>query len=166
MVAATLLYKMNKKWGIFFATNPLIIIEGLVNAHNDLIAVSLAIIGIYFLREKKHVWGYIMLALSGGIKYITMPFILAGQKNSMVMRVVLIATFGLLAYLSIFTEIQGWYFLVLFAFLPYYETLIDKASIFFAGLLIAYYPYVLAAGWGEDQVQSKHIIMTDRKSVV
>lgn len=159
-VAAVLsLYRMNKKWGVFFATNPLVIIEGLVNAHNDLLAVSLTIIGIYLLREKKTAWARIILILSGGIKYITAPFILIGKKDSIVMRAVFIATCGLLAYLAAFTEVQGWYFLVLFGFLPYYENILDKANIFFAGLLIAYYPFVQAAGWGVDQIQDKHTII-------
>ena len=39
------LNKLNTKWAIFFATNPFVLIEGLTNAHNDFIAVGLAILG-------------------------------------------------------------------------------------------------------------------------
>ena len=49
LLAVYYLNKLNKRYAILFATNPLVIIEGLVNSHNDLISVSLAIIGAYFL---------------------------------------------------------------------------------------------------------------------
>src|SRR3989339_959552 len=69
------LNKMNKKWSIIFATNPLVIIEGLVNAHNDLIAVVLGIIGIYLLQKKRSVVSRILLITSAGIKYLTFPIV-------------------------------------------------------------------------------------------
>ncbi len=157
--AAVALYRINKKWALFFATNPLVIIEGLVNGHNDLLAVSIALISICLLRENKSVWARIILVVSGGIKYITAPFVFVGKKDSKATRAVFIITFGLLAYLAFTTEIQGWYFLVLFGFLPYYERILDKANILFAGLLVAYYPFVRAAGWGEAQIDAKHTII-------
>lgn len=49
LLAVYYLNKLNKRYAILFALNPLVIIEGLVNSHNDLIGVSLAIIGVYIL---------------------------------------------------------------------------------------------------------------------
>jgi len=74
LLGAKMLEKLNKKWAVMFVTNPLIIIEGLVNGHNDLIGLSLVIISIYCLFKKKKLLSLIMIILSIGIKYITLPF--------------------------------------------------------------------------------------------
>ena len=48
LLAVFFLNKLDKKWAIIFATHPLILIEGLISSHNDLIALCLAVIGIFF----------------------------------------------------------------------------------------------------------------------
>jgi hypothetical protein len=47
-----LISKLNKTWAIFLLTNPLLIIEGYLNLHNDWVALSLGLIGVYFLFKK------------------------------------------------------------------------------------------------------------------
>lgn len=155
-----LLGKMNKKYAIIFATSPLIIVEGLVSSHNDLIAVALAIIGIYYLQQKKNILSRIFLLFSGGIKYVTMPLIFLSLKNKKIQLAVFVALIGLIGYLSVFSEIQPWYFLSLFLLLPFYEKLVVNLNIFFAGLLFSYYPYVRFGEWGTiGNVNSKHQII-------
>ena len=155
------LKKMNNKWAIVFATHPLIIIEGLVNLHNDFIGLALAIIGIYFLLRTKKSWlARGLLILSGGIKYITLPLIGLFKKRKLVNYLILLAIIALLSYLSLFREIQPWYFLALFAFLPFFPKLIEKLDIFFFGLLLSYYPYIAFGGWDKAwKVQIKHQII-------
>ncbi len=155
------LEKMNKKWAVIFATHPLVIIEGLINSHNDFIALSLVLIGYYFLVKKKAIWGRIILLISGGIKYITAPFIFLSLKGKSKINLII---FGLLAltlvYLSFWQEIQPWYFLALLGFLPVYEELIDRLTIFFAGLLFSYYPYVAYGEWSRAaNITLKHLII-------
>jgi len=53
LLSVFLLKKTNRKWAMIFATHPLIIIEGLVNNHNDLIGICLAVIGLYYLTKNK-----------------------------------------------------------------------------------------------------------------
>ena len=172
-LAVYCLNRLNKKWAIIFATNPLIIIEGLVNSHNDLIAVCLAIIGIYYLFKKKNLLAKLLLLLSGGIKYITLPLIFLKKFKSQmtnnnsnskfkfqITKLIFIIEILVLVYLSIFREIQPWYFLTLFAFLPFYEQLIMRLNIFFVGLLLSYYPYIRLGGWDSvEKIQLKHIII-------
>ncbi len=158
-LAVYYLNKLNKKWAIIFATHPLVIIEGLINLHNDLIAVSLAIIGLYYLFRKKNLSARLLLLLSGGIKYITIPLVFI-KKNSLITKLIFISTLLILGYLSFFREIQPWYFLILFAFLPFYEELIGRLNIFFAGLLLSYYPYIRLGGWESvEKLSLKHIII-------
>ncbi len=182
------LNKLDKKWAIFFATNPLVLIEGLINTHNDFIAASFAIIGIFYMSTKKehmplflgtfintekksYYFGLLHLFFSAGIKYLTLPLLLLQpigsklNKRGMLKQLDLnlIAFIGaslILIYLSVAFEIQPWYFLTLFAFLPFYEKIISNLNIFFAGLLFSYYPYIRFGGWDKaSNIELKHWII-------
>lgn len=147
LLAVYFLNKMNKKWAIILATHPLIIMEGLVSSHNDLIALSLAVIGIYFFFNKKNLWARILLVLSFGIKYVTLPLIFLAKRNKIINYLALFALVVVVLYMRTKMEIQPWYFLPFFAFLPFFEELIVSFNIFFAGLLFSYYPYIFLGGW-------------------
>jgi len=155
------LKKLNNKWAVIFATHPLILIEGMVNLHNDFIGLALAIIGIYFLIKTKKSWlARGLLILSGGIKYITLPLVFLFKKRKRPNYLILLTVSALLAYLSFFREIQPWYFLAFFGFIPFFDQLIEKLDVFFFGLLLSYYPYIAFGGWDKAwKVQIKHQII-------
>lgn len=144
------LEKLNKKWAIIFATSPLILIEGLVNGHNDLISVTLVLIGIYYLLHKKNrIVSGVFIILSVGIKYLTLsflPLVFKIKNNSLL---TFLTVFGILIFWNFKSEIQPWYFIMLFGLLPFYENIILNLNIFFLGLLLSYYPFVRFGGWGE-----------------
>ncbi len=159
-IAVYCLNKIDKKSALIFATHPLIIVEGLVNTHNDLIGVSLAIAGLYYLEKEKNWAGRLFLLLSTGIKYITFP-VLAIQKNN---RIITFGAFAVqllvLFYLSVFNEIQPWYYLTLFVYLPFFKDMISLFDIFLFGLLMSYYPYIFLGGWdSKEKVELKHQII-------
>lgn len=153
------LSKVDRVSAMLFATSPLVIIEGLVVAHNDLIATSIALVGTVFLYSKKYVGARMLYLLSAGIKYMTFPVIFL-SKNAKT-NVIALAGIGMvLLYLALKSEIQPWYFLVLFALLPFYKKLIFSMNIVFAGLLFSYYPYIRLGGWDtQDKVDMKHAVM-------
>lgn len=161
LLAVHYLQKLNNKWALMFATHPLVIIEGLVSPHNDLIATSLALMGIYYLLSKKNVAGRLHLILSGGVKYVTLPLlILVKERKNKLNLIALASLVFVLISLSLTSEIQPWYFLSLLAFLPYYGQLISKLNIFFAGLLFSYYPYIRFGGWDQTwKIDLKHQII-------
>lgn len=143
--ATYFLAKINEKSAIFFATHPLIIIEGVVNNHNDLIAVSLAIIGVYYLVKERSVLAKVLLLISGGIKYLTLPLLLLQKPLKQTKFTTYLAFLGLIISLLIVIlekEIYPWYFLNLFVLLPYARRILENMHIFFFGLLISYYPFV------------------------
>ena len=72
--------KINKNMALVIATHPLIIIEGLNTPHNDLIAMSLGLIGVYLLFNKK-IWSRALFIISGLIKYSTLPILILSKKN-------------------------------------------------------------------------------------
>lgn len=160
ILATFVLSKLNKKWAIIFATNPLIIIEGLMNGHNDMIALSLAILGIFYLSQNKKIIAKLLFIFSGGIKYVTLPIIGLTKKswtNKIIFGLILIT----LGYMGIKMEIQSWYYLTLFIFIPFYSGLIIDLNIFFAGLLMSYYPFIRLGGWDTvEKVTIKHQIIT------
>lgn len=160
LVGVRVLNKMNSQWAMFFATQPLVLIEGLVNNHNDLIAVSLGLIGVGLLHSKRQLLGRVFLLLSGGIKYVTLPYLLLQKKTSR-LNIVAFGLVGLLVvYLTFAHEIQPWYFLSLFVFIPYGFELMKRLQIFFAGLLVSYYPFILYGTWGESKnVFLKHEVI-------
>ena len=55
----------NESFGIvFFALNPLVIIESIVSGHNDIVMMFLSLGSIYFLMSKNFVRSFILLILS------------------------------------------------------------------------------------------------------
>lgn len=169
IISTLLLNKLNKRWAIIIATHPLILVEGLINAHNDMVGLSLAIIGIYFL-SKKSKWSSIFFILSAGIKYITgalLIFIHRKPKHTdslQIMRksafVGLVGTICIMLYLTFYSEIQPWYFLAILVFYPFFEKQLNQLSLFFAGLLFSYYPYIRFGGWADEgNVLIKHQII-------
>lgn len=159
VLAAVLLARTDRKSAIIFTTHPLIIIEGLMNGHNDLLALSLALIGIYYVFKKQRLLAFVWLLISGGIKYITLPAIgmIHPQKRTRYVGFALI--FGLILYVSFKMEVQPWYFMSLFVILPYLEGWIEAATLSTAGLLFSYYPYIRYGEWNLDELWWKHWII-------
>lgn len=59
--------------GLFlYAWNPFILFEVINNAHNDIFLIFLAIVALYLLLKKRHLWSLIFLLLSVLIKYISL----------------------------------------------------------------------------------------------
>jgi hypothetical protein len=159
-LTVVLLNKSNRKWALVFATHPLILIEGLVNGHNDLIAVSLAITGAYFIFKNKKITSKIFLLLSAGIKYTTFP-LLGLTKNKKLNKIFLLAQIAILTYMGVRMEIQPWYYLTIFAFIPFYFDIVSDLNIFLGGLILSYYPYIRLGGWDTaEKVAIKHQIIT------
>lgn len=174
------LVKLNRKAAIIFVTSPLVIVEGLVNTHNDFVAVALAIIGIYLLSVQRNKLSALLLLTSGLIKYVTLPLVilikikpldtlLIKLKHKFVWlktikswHIAFVGTLALVTYLSLHMEVQPWYFLNLFIFVVYIPNFFRKFWIAIFGLVLCYYPYVIGGQWGQggDVVQKKIIIIT------
>ncbi len=151
LLGVYMLAKRDKRHALQFATHPFVLIEGLVSSHNDLIGVVLGIIGIYFIFKKNQVLSFLFTALSIGIKYLTFPLLFVNIPHKRSIQFAFFATVGSILYVSFTRDIQQWYFLTLIMFIPFYSGLIEKLSIFFFGLLLSYYPYIMLGGWDTDE---------------
>jgi hypothetical protein len=152
---------MNKRAAVFFATHPYIIIEGLVNGHNDLIGVALALIGVWYVFKNDKIPAFIAFIFSLCIKYVTAPVLLIDFMHSRkLMRTVFVLQVALILALVYKMGVQQWYFLSLFVFVPFVPRLMDKLHVFFAGLLFSYYPYIRLGGWDSiEKVDLKNQII-------
>lgn len=160
-IAAYFLQKMHKQWAVFFITNPFILIEGLVSTHNDLIYVSLGIIGVYYLLQADRMKSRFFFVSSILIKYLSLPLILLSKKNWLNWNlIVLLLQISTIIYVSMQNGWQQWYFMALFIFLPIYPRFVAQLNILFLGLLLSYYPYIRIGGWAEaSNVQLKNTII-------
>lgn len=77
LLSIWLIGKMTKsiKAQLFFALNPLILMEWLVNAHNDAIMITLLLLSLYLSTLKERAWSFVTLLASIGIKYVTVIFL-------------------------------------------------------------------------------------------
>ena len=79
---AILIYKImrNSLFPLMYGLNPFILFEGITNVHNDLYLVFFTVLALYFLLNKKNIFGTILaLALATTIKYVSillLPFVL------------------------------------------------------------------------------------------
>ncbi len=160
IVAVWVLEKMNKRWALVLATHPLIIIEGLINGHNDLLALTIGLIGLYYILHKhSSILGRIVILISAAIKYTTLPLIVGG-KSKTGNTIAAVGMIFIVGYLSFKSEIQPWYFMTFFVLLPSHEYWLEQVNIFLAGLLFSYYPYIRLGGWDtRDKVELKHTII-------
>jgi hypothetical protein len=143
LAAVWTLNRLNKKWVMIFAVHPLILIEGLMNSHNDLLAVSLGIIGISFvISGRNNLISRLLLVFSAGIKYLTFPLVFITKNRTSINRSIFIVFTGLMIYLCLTREIQPWYFLSFFVFLPFFENEIMQFNLFSFALLIINYFYI------------------------
>ena len=159
-----------------FAFNPLVLIEGLVSSHNDIVMMFFAVLSLYLLISKRYVFAIIFLILSIGIKFATIllfpvfVYIIAMQvKNKTIdfKRIFMITFVLMLTAVAITSfmsgpnknpEIQPWYFLMA---IPFAALIAQKRIVILLticvsfGMLVSYIPFLLTGEWPKDIVDLK-----------
>ena len=147
---------------IFFALNPLVLIESLVSAHNDIVMMFLSIWSLYLLMDKKYFRSLILLVLSIAIKFATaflipvllIVFFMQAWKKKINWEIIFYAliTFMIAPVIaaSIRTNFQPWYLLYVLPFAAIlakkYFVLIPVVIISFFALL-QYVPFLYLGNW-------------------
>lgn len=78
MLNVYLIYKItNKKiFALLYGLNPYVLIEGIVNIHNDIMVVAFILLSLYFVLKKKNLFiSIIFLAVATAIKYFPVLFL-------------------------------------------------------------------------------------------
>lgn len=155
--------KKNESFGlVFFALNPLVIIESLVSSHNDIAMMFFAVLGIYLYFNKKFISSFVSVIISGLVKSVTIvllgPIVLrfiAEKMNMKVsdenfLRLVSLSVIAGFIYALTKLEIQPWYFLWILPFLALLKPnkyIISLAIGFSLGLLLRYTVYLIQGNW-------------------
>lgn len=152
----------NKLSVAVFALNPLVIIESLVSAHNDVFMMFFALLSLYLLSKGQKIRAFIFLFLSAMVKYATIflfPVFIYTLWKIIRGKVINLGTTYLLASISMFTifflssireEIYPWYgmwFLVFISTIPHRRVLLYVSIGFSIGLLLSYIPYMFSGNY-------------------
>lgn len=133
-----------------FALNPLIIIESLVSGHNDIVMMAIVIWSmVFFIRKKQYVMSWFLLALSIGMKLMTIfliPSFALRWKRSIAFAGML---FGFVLVI-LNREVLPWYFVWIMPFValvPGRRSITIFAGAFSLGLLLRYAPFLYYGHW-------------------
>ncbi len=144
----------DKRAYVYWFLNPLLILEYLVNSHNDLVMAAIFFGSVYAWKMKKKVWGGLLFVFSVLTKFISgifLPFYFIKEKYWEDFFKI-----ALLVILAGFTIRGGqlWYFSWIFMALPLAK--LKNASlvlIFLFSLhliIIKYYGFVVSDSWGRE----------------
>lgn len=158
-----------------FALNPLVLIEGLVSSHNEIVMIFFAIFALYLLLSNKKTLSFVFLTVSIGIKFataiLTPIFLLKLLRKNIESKKIIEYIVFLSAIAVILTsiasgqnknpEFQPWYLLLLAPFIGLYEKNIVQGLFigvcFFA--LLSYVPFLYTGEWPENIVMIKNILI-------
>lgn len=166
-----LIYKINQRINpdykvfntVFFALNPLVIIESLVSSHNDIVMIFFALLGVYLYLAKKKILAVLAVIVSSQIKIPTIallaPILLTFWpinlrlkiNESRFIQLQILAMTGVLAYVLTRIEIQPWYFLWILPFIALIKP--NKYAVALGiglsvGLLMRYSVFLYFGNWG------------------
>lgn len=147
---------------VFLGLNPLVMIESLVSAHNDIVMLFFAAASFYYLLERRYLRFLLIFLLSIGIKFATiflLPvfaviFILQKKGKKIAWETVIFAMILMMiaavVTASIRTNFQPWYLLYLF---PFMALIAKQPYIFIPSIimsffsLLQYLPYLWFGNW-------------------
>lgn len=160
---------------IFFALNPLVLIESLVSSHNEIVMMFFAMFSLYILFLNKKIFSGLLLLISIGIKYATAIFVpiyllkiiykkIDNSKlldYAFVLSVIAVIATSLASGQNKGAEFQPWYLLLTAPFVGLIERNIVKFLFFGVCLfaLFSYIPFLYEGIWPENIVEFKNILL-------
>lgn len=158
-----LLYTMTKdiRRVVFFAFNPLVIIETFVSGHNDAFMMALVLYGIYLWRNKRlsiRIIGWIFMFASVFVKGATivlLPLFLFFRTLSYEKRIFFASAcmFGVFLLTPLREELYPWYaiwWIVFVSLLPVVKRSYLQGAVFMLsfGLMLRYLPWIGTREYG------------------
>lgn len=140
---------------VFFAFNPLVLIETLVSSHNDIAMMAFTLSAVLLVFHGKKLFGFLSLLISIGIKYATivlLPLFLWPKKLSPETFFMIAYWLMFLAFLSapLREEIYPWYVIWLITFaalLPKNRFIFWITSALSFATLLRYIPFIYSGTW-------------------
>jgi len=155
-LTGSLIFKITKDKNTFslWFFNPFLVLELLMNAHNDLLMIFLFVIFIYFLQGRHPVKAFFAFAASVLVKYfsvIALPLLFLSKDKRKLFLKMLALVVPLLLSIQRIRLVQSWYYSWVFLFLPFLElkgrTLV---VIYLIGFILAvnYFSFIKLGYWG------------------
>lgn len=132
-----------------FALNPLVIIESLVSAHNDILMMALAMVSFYIYLQQKRLFSYTLLAFSIALKLMTIFLLPVSFLRWNRLSALSVMFIGFLFVLTQ-REVLPWYWVWIMPFvalLPEFPSVTLIAGSVSLGLLLRYAPYIYFGHW-------------------
>lgn len=147
---------------VFFALNPLVIVEGLVSAHNEMPMMFLAMLSLFLFLNKKYLRSLALLLLSVGVKFATafmLPvyvfayFLFKTNKKVSIDLVLFLITLLMIIPVvigSVRTNFQPWYLL---SVLPFAALIGKKYYVFIPAIVMSFFalseyiPFLSRGDW-------------------
>jgi len=145
----------------FFAFNPLVVIDTLISAHNDVVMMYLALTSLYVLKKKRYTYAVILFVASVLIKGATLfllPVFLyvwwrQGKGHVDWERVWFLGAvcmFAIFMLSPVREEIYSWYFIWVLAFVSLRKNIDIYTAVAFGftfGLPLRFVPYAATGEW-------------------
>ena len=142
-----------KKFSIvLFITNPLLLIDGLISPHLDLVMGALGLWGVYYAirsqssnKLKSSIISVLLILSSAGVKFATAPWILVSNKifinhfgyRALTFSIILLSIIMAIAQAVHLSQYQPWYGILIAMTLPLVTPYIRMKYLFLAGILLA-----------------------------
>jgi hypothetical protein len=160
---------------VFFALNPLILVETLVSGHNDIAMMFFALSSIFLLKKNKLFFAFVLLAASILIKFATI-FLLPAFVYTVYLKVrsktidwnkVYLYSAALMFVVFLLSpireEIYPWYaiwFILFVALLEGHKTIKTLTVAVSFGLMLSYLPYMFSGTYLFPTPQVKLLLIT------
>lgn len=158
---------------VFFALNPLVMIETLVSSHNDVVMMFFALLSFYLLTKKRLLLATVALLCSILIKYATIILVPVYfylvikhyQRKAVdwqkIWRISALLMFVMVLLGPVREELYPWYFIWPLTFISLIQpfSFIHIISIAFSfGLELRFAPYIYFRDWGGLTPRIKQIV--------
>lgn len=139
------------RWWLF-ALNPLVLVETLINGHNDIVMVFFALQSYWLLMQSQKTRSIFLLVISASIKYVTILLLPFYFLKSKLAKLDLPTVFAIILTLAMFTrpdQLHSWYLIWAFSFavLSRHRFWISLFTALTLGGLLRYAPYLYFGHW-------------------
>ncbi len=160
---------------VLFALNPLVLVEGLVSAHNEIIMVFFAVLSLYLLFLNRNTLSVISLIISIGIKYATVVLLPVLFIKMFIKKIsdgkIIQISLALLIFAVVATslasgqnkgsEFQPWYLLLVAPLIALCENRLLRFIFVVLSFIIlaSYVPFLYNGIWPEDILNYKNMLI-------
>ena len=141
---------------IIFSLNPLILVESLVSAHNDIAMIAFIAAAYFCTLQKEKIISLLMISVSIALKPVSLfwlPLYLFAWKRNLIIYFAILAV-GAIYFFAMLTgrDLQPWYFMSVIlgiALSPKSVNAITLTVALSLGMLLQYLPFLYTGSWSQ-----------------